>query len=1092
MPFETNKKTQMEYHLGLDIGSTSVGWACIECTRGKPRGVLATGVRLFDAGMSGDFEKGAEASNAVTRREKRLGRRQIHRKAVRRWSVFKLLRDHGLLPDFGIESLRELSPHIEKLDRELAESYGIHADHISSQLLVYRIRAKASKEAVPLTDLGRALFHLAKRRGFNSNLRGVPKKDEDEGLIKSSIKSLANELQEKGVTLGEYYAELNPFEQRIRARWTGRDMFLHEFDTIWRTQSAAHPQLTEIFYRKLRKAIFFQRPLRSAKGLVGKCSIYTKKRRLVAAHPLAQEVRMLQFLNNVLIILPGNETRQLTLEERQNAVDVLSRCEKLTIKQFRDSLGLPKKAKLNFDNDDDTHAHGLGTSALIRSIIGDEWDRMDTPRKEKLIHELLSFNKRDALIRHLVEKWSFPLSHAELLSDLTLEPGYASHCRTALEEIRDVLSSPDPTNGRWFTYAEAKKIRFPDTQVTDRFERLPPVREALSGLTNPSVIRALTEVRKVVNEVIERYGIPDRVRIELSRDLKKSKKERKKIEDLVKDQSKNRKKALNAIRHEFSAYPEKAGYDRGIEMVLLAEECNWMCPYTGESITSVQDLLGDNSRFDIEHIYPRRFLDNSFSNKTLCLNHENRNVKRDRLPSEAYSADAKRYEEILERVRRFKGPAASRKLERFLAKEVPKDFVNRQLDETRYMSRAAADYLGLLFGGRVDDQGKQRIFTVTGGLTAILRNQWKLNQILGLADEKNRADHRHHAIDAIVIACTDSATVQALQLAASQGWASGNSRNFDPTEPPFSGFFEACRQSVLGIFVSFKPTRTLNGLLHADSLYSVKQNSNGRYDIKLRKRVTELTDNMIENIVDESVKKAVKKKLQELTSNGKSGKKPGELLTLDNHPYLEGSNGNRTPIHSVRIWETRDKKDLTLKRISKGNVERFVGSKGGSNYCMRIYGVFNKSGEEVGWKDRLLTRLEAMELFGRKGGRKHEKQPSPIESDNGVQSEETHSLAASSEFNEKHKLFDLFINDFVIANDRHGRRSLFRILRISKGDIELRIHNDGRKSELVEKSKERFRIRQTQIQNRGFQKVIISPAGLLRDAATNEVIYKIE
>jgi CRISPR-associated endonuclease Csn1 len=973
----------------------------------------------------------------------------------------------------------------------LAESYGIRSDHISSQLLVYRIRAKAAKEAVPLTDLGRALFHLAKRRGFNSNLRGVPKKDEDEGLIKSSIKTLANELQEKGVTLGEYFADANPFENRVRARWTGRDMFLHEFDTIWKTQSQFHPQLTEIFYRKLRKAIFYQRPLRSAKGLVGKCSIYKKKRRLVAAHPLAQEVRMLQFLNNVLVTVPGNDVRQLTREERQNAIDLLSNCEKLTIKQFRESLGLPKKSKLNFDSDDDTHAHGLGTSASIRAIIGDQWDSLDATRQEKLIHELLSFNKRDALIKHLVEKWTFAQANAELLADLTLEPGYANHSRKALEELREILLTADPSNGRWLTYAEAKKIKFPDNQVTDQFERLPPIREALSGVTNPTVIRALTEVRKVVNELIERYGIPDRVRIELSRDLKKSKKERKKIEDLVKEQTKTRKKALGEIRKEFSAYPEKAGYDRGIEMVLLAEECNWMCPYTGESITSVQDLLGDNSRFDIEHIYPRRFLDNSFSNKTLCLNQENRNVKRDRLPSEAYSADANKYQEILDRVRRFKGPAASRKLERFLATEVPKDFINRQLDETRYMSRAAADYLGLLFGGRVDEQGRQRVFTVTGGLTAILRNQWKLNQILGLADEKNRADHRHHAIDAIVIACTDSSTVQALQLAASQGWASRNSRNFDPIEPPFSSFFEDCRKSILGVFVSFKPTRKLNGLLHADSLYSVKQNPNGRYDIRLRKRVTDLTENMIENIVDESVKKAVRKRLQELASTVKSYKKPGDLFTLDNHPYLESANGNRTPIHSVRIWETRDSKDLTLKKISKGNIDRYAGSKGGSNYCLRIYGVFNKSGELLGWKDRLLTRLEAMELYRKKESKKHKSQSSTVKSENVVHPDENAPIAAG-EFNEEHKLFDLFINDYVLANDKHGNRALCRILSISEGDIELRIHNDGRRSEDVKKSDDRFRIRRKLIQNRGFQKVTISPAGLLRDAATNEIIYKIE
>lgn len=1086
MPVETIKKINVAYDLGLDIGSASVGWACIECVQGQARGVLASGVRLFDAGMSGDFEKGAEASNAVTRRERRLARRQTHRKAVRRWSVFKLLRDNGLLPDFGIASLRELSPHIEKLDHELASTYGIKSDHLSSQLLVYKIRAKAAKEVVPLVDLGRALLHLAKRRGFNSNLRGVPKRDEDDGVVKSSIKTLAGELEQRAVTLGGYFADVNPFEQRIRARWTGREMFLNEFDTIWSTQSKHHPELSDVFYRKLRKAIFFQRPLRSAKGLVGKCSILKTKRRLIAAHPLAQEVRMLQFLSNVLITEPGKVDRQLNQDERIKAITALSNCEKLTIKQFRDSLGLSKKCKLNFENDDDTHAYGLGTVSMIRRILGDAWDILSETEKEQLIHELLSFNKRDALINHLVHKRGFSNSQSQLLSDLTLEPGYSSHCRLALEKIRTHMETPDPSTGRWLTYSESKQRAFPEIQSTVLHDHLPPVRDVLFGLTNPSVIRALTEVRKVVNELIDRFGLPSRVRIELSRDLKKSKKERKKIEDLVRDQTKNRAKALKKIREEISGYPEKAGYDRGIEMVLLAEECNWMCPYTGEPISSVRDLLGDNSRFDIEHIYPRRYLDNSFSNKTLCLHHENRNVKRDRLPSEAYAADEEKYEEILARVRRFNGPAASRKLERFLATQVPSDFVNRQLDETRYMSRAAADYLGILFGGRVDEQGRQRIYTVTGGLTAILRNQWRLNQILGITDEKNRSDYRHHAIDAIVIACTDNSAVQALQSAASNGWQLGNSRSYSPIDPPFDRFLDECRRSVLGILVSYRPNRKLNGPLHADTLYSVKQTQDGKYDVKFRKPVSELTDGMIENIVDESVKSAVKKKLLELKGSNKSSRKPGELFTLENHPYLESADGKRTPIHSVRIWDTQGQSELKLKNLTRQNATRYVGSTGGSNFCSRVYKTTDVNGDETGWRDRVLSRLEAMQLFAvtkkKSKGRNSSPEGNPTITNDGLIANQI------ANFDESQFIFDLFINDYIILLDNEGKSKLCRITSISKGDIEVRIHTDGRKQDVLKKSGERIRVGGKIFARRGFRKVLLSPTGLLRDALTGEII----
>src|SRR5581483_9836181 len=99
-------------------------------------------------------------------------------------------------------------------------------------------------------------------------------------------------------------------------------------------------------------------------------------------------------------------------------------------------------------------------------------------------------------------------------------------------------------------------------------------------------------------------------------------------------------------------------------------------------IHGIRDLIGDNTRFDIEHIYPRRYLDDAFGNKTLCFHEENRHVKRDRLPAIAYADNPARYMEILARVKKFKGPAAAKKLKRFTEREVPSDFASRQLNET--------------------------------------------------------------------------------------------------------------------------------------------------------------------------------------------------------------------------------------------------------------------------------------------------------------------------------------------------------------------------------------------------------------------------
>ena len=184
--------------------------------------------------------------------------------------------------------------------------------------------------------------------------------------------------------------------------------------------------------------------------------------------------------------------------------------------------------------------------------------------------------------------------------------------------------------------------------------------------------------------------------------------------------------------------------------VRLAEECNWECPYTGKSI-SMESLVGPSPQFDIEHIIPfSQSLDNYFGNKTLCDVKENRNVKQNRTPYQAYSCNEQRWAEILSRVN---GSAARRptpSCAKFQQKEPDGDFAARLLQDTRYMSRLAMEYVGLLYGGAIDAGGRSGSRSAAGGIPAYLRGEWGLNAILADGgDEKNRNDHRHHAVDAV-------------------------------------------------------------------------------------------------------------------------------------------------------------------------------------------------------------------------------------------------------------------------------------------------------------------------------------------------------
>lgn len=177
---------------------------------------------------------------------------------------------------------------ILKLDSELRAKHLSADDRVGQQVLTYRIRAQAVAERVEPFELGRALFHLGHRRGYLSNRKADSDRDEDSGVVKQGIGELEIEMGDR--TLGQYFASLNPEEKRVRRRWTSRQMYLTEFEKIWETQRSHHEILRNDDTGKLKqiiwKAIFFQRPLKSQKGLVGICELEPGKRHAPVAMPL--------------------------------------------------------------------------------------------------------------------------------------------------------------------------------------------------------------------------------------------------------------------------------------------------------------------------------------------------------------------------------------------------------------------------------------------------------------------------------------------------------------------------------------------------------------------------------------------------------------------------------------------------------------------------------------------------------------------------------------------------------------------------------------------------------------------------------------
>ena len=927
--------------LGIDLGTNSVGWALT-----APEGIVAMGSRVFAAAVNGDISKGKDESKGVDRRNARQARRQTDRRARRLSKAYNLLRGAGLLP--APEPTRHDA--LAKLDIEIGAKYQADTEGAAHTLL-YRLRALGLDEKLEPYELGRALYHLAQRRGFLSNRKTSPtgdKEREEEGKVKEGIAELRKEIEASGArTLGEHFSRLDPTEQRIRGRWTPRDMFRAEYDLLSKAQRAHYPEIFTLeFAARLREALFFQRPLKPVSP--GDCDLEKGEKRAPLAHPLAQRIRLVQAVNNLEVVPPQGHglPRPLWEEERTALLDALEQGGDLTMAAGRTKLlKLGRGWTFNLEAGGEKRLVGNRTGTKITGAIGKRWNALTEAERAQLAEDLRQAEDAADVEQRLQGR--FTAEEIQKLQSVTVEPGYAALSLAAMRKLMPLIEEG-------LRYGEARHRVYGETFLTGPpLDKLPPARKVFSTLRNPTVERSLSELRKVTNAVVRRWGKPQRIHVEVARDLKNPKGKREEIWKRQRANEKAREKAAAAILAGFPNYRPRRD---DIEKYLLWEECEGVCPYTGRCI-SLSDLFGNDAQFEVEHIIPRsRSLDNSFNNKTLCALEANRG-KTNRTPYEEFSHDPKKWEEILQRARRFKGPSAAQKLRRFEMEVLEAgEFIERQLNDTRYASKLAAEYLGLYYGGR-NAEGKQRIQASTGGVTGKLRADWGLNAILGDGPTENggyvaksRDDHRHHAIDALVIAMTTNATVKRLAESSAYG---DHDRRREPFAAPWPEFFDKVKTAVDGIAVSHRSDRKVSGQIHKDTLYSkpyFRMEKGKKVEVRrVRKKLEALSgEKEAETIADKAVREAVVKRLKEL---GGDAKKFAERTNL---PSLPGRNGKATTIRAARIERAQ-----SVQTIGKGPRERHVEL--GSNHHLAIFAVLDQGGNEKKWDGRLVSTYEAMQ-----------------------------------------------------------------------------------------------------------------------------------
>lgn len=1036
------------YVLGLDLGAESLGWQLLRLDNGRPSAIACCGVHTFDASVEGGaaaIEKGNDEPKAKARRDARGPRRTIWRRARRRGKLLRILQRAGLMPLGPTNTPEAIDSLMKKLDLDLRARV-VGSDRVAAHVWPYRLRAKALDAPLEPFELGRAFYHLAQRRGFLSNRKAV-KKGEDEGTVKSAIGELEQRIAASGArTLGEYFSTLDPEAERIRRRWTGRAMYIAEFERIWNAQAPHHPCLTTELKQAVYHAIYHQRPLKPQGHLVGECDLLPGRKRAPLGLRIAQRFRLLQKVNDLAIEPPGAAAMALDADQRRALIETLATRGDQTFAQIRKLLKLKRDVHFNLERGGEKKLPGHRTDEKLAAVFGTRWQSLPETDKDAIVDDLLNIDDEAVLRRRAEQHWGLDRESAVRFSGITLERDRAAFCRGVLRRLVGQMEGGT-------SFITARNAEFPHASAPIvPADLLPPVQNAVRNLRNPAVMRALTELRKVVNAIVGRYGKPDVIRIELARDLKRPRKEREARFMRNRERQAEREGAAEKLLGEMKiAQPSRTDIDKW----LLADECNWVCPYTGRTI-SPQTLFGQNPQFDIEHILPlSATLDDSFVNRTLCYHEENRNRKRNHTPFQAFSSDSKLWSDIIARVSRFKGETAREKLRRFLMDDAAyaefcEGFTSRQLNDTRYASRLAAEYCGRLYGGVVDAEGRRRVQVSTGGVTAHLRNEWNLNSILGLRGEKNRDDHRHHAVDALAIALSDPGTVRQLALAAEQAAAVGR-RRFAPMPEPWGGFIEEARRCIQAIVVSRRPNRRLQGALHADSLYSQAKDRNGaNAGIHIRKALERLTSAEVagDAIVDPAIRHLVQQKLAAL------GGKPAQAFSSPaNHPALVARNGQHIPIHKVRIRVTE-----RPWKIGGGARERNVASKGGCNHHVAIVEVAGKGGS-LRWADQVVSRCEA--YARRRRGEPVVKRDWP----------------AGTRF-----LFSLTPGEYVEMVDKSGARGVFRVMSVSEGDIELRRHSDGRTAEQVRQTKERIRRSAEKLREAAARKVVVTHLGDVRAA----------
>ncbi len=827
---------------GFDMGTNSIGWAVVNIANEQ---ILKMGVVAFhDGRLSPSMGNVMGDSMATTRREASAMRKMRERRIYRTNTTAKLL--HKFLKT-----------------------------EIPVNINPYRARARSAERMVSPAVLARALWHIGKRRGFLSNRKAGNAKD---GVTKTAINRLNSILN--GQTLGQYMHQNN--HKRFKPETKGskieyefyptRQLYIDEFNAI---KAKNYNHLADAQWDEIYNSIFYQRPLQVQPK--GQCTFYEQYERASKHLPIAHEFRIIQELDNLRVI-DGTLSRALTDAEYIFIYNELQKTKKCAFNTLRKKLGLTNQ-KFNLESETRKELMGNDTKIDMVKIFNKyimQWEEIDQQTQNDLITNAFDVQTDEEFF----EKYQHAFDSA-LLADILdwaegLSPRYGNVSYQLMADILPIMKNeklpyhnaitklnlhhsnmdndgvilhPLPYYGAVLSkHTTNKKPDFAQKQYTNDNARA----EAEFGkIGNPTVHVALNQLRKLVNNLVNQFGRPEFINIEFSRDLKNSK-------DKVNDIQKEINKFQRAKEKLIKDYPDYLSNESSANdldrfrfwLELPSNGLTHTCLYCGNPISAGQLLNGEA---EIEHILPRSWSsDNTRANKTIAHTQCNR-TKGNNTPFEKFgNAVAIRADECenlpASKKWRFLENARDiwrKKVEKQLTPDEIEKFGNvesawqaRQLIDTQYIARVARLYLAKTTGDIY------RVIPVSYQLSSQMRHRWGLNTYLPGGNTKNRNDHRHHALDALVVALLDLADTQLANKLSGRGFDfDGVNKHLPPYIP------HQLPEQLQNIVVHTKPNHSLNGSMFEETAYGTK----------LRKReragYNTITTKAIEAIVKDKLKK---------------------------------------------------------------------------------------------------------------------------------------------------------------------------------------------------------------------------------------------